>query len=316
MTRLIILLLVAVGLAALLMARPGGDSTKLNGEGALVSLDPTQVVQVDIQRPDGTVSLKRQADGWHLAAPYQALADQNLVNAIVGALSSLHSDGVISRNPDKAALFQVDAASGIRVALFYEGDTAPRTNLVVGKLAPGFNHTYVSVADGDAPDAGTRIDRAVYRVAGPIRYTLQRKANDWRDRHILHVPPDTITQLTLSRPQGELTLTLNRDAWQLSGDDVPEQAVPKGVIDHLLTRLAGLQASAFVDEPAEMGPTPLMTLSLRPKAAEVNPIDLVVEAKVDTGYRVVVDADPQRFVVATEPLQALLEDPLAALGID
>jgi len=131
---------------------------------------------------------------------------------------------------------------------------------------------------------------------------------------VLRFMPAQITQISIARPQGQLTLIRYDDGWQLSGDKVPEPVVPVAVVDHLLTRLLGLQAIDFVDVPADIGTPPLMTLSLQ--AGDTNPIDLVVEAQIDTGYRVVVDADPKRFVVATDIIQPLLDDPLVALGID
>jgi hypothetical protein len=304
--RLILLLLVAASLAALLLADRTDNTSAPIVALKLVDLDPSRVGRLEIHRPDGSVVLVREGDAWHLSNPVDAAADGDRVNAIVGTLATLVSDGVISRNPGKAKMFAVDSAAGIRVDLYYGTDDQPQATLMVGKLTPGFTHTYVTRLGADHGDE-------VHRVAGPIRFQLERDASSWRDRRVLNFQPQQITRLSLLRDSGSLDLTWAENGWQTTHlDGTP---VPKNVVAHVLTLLSGLYAQSFVDGPSAVGGSPLLTVSLWQEGQD-NPIDLVVEAEADGGYQVVADADPQRFIVSSPGLAELVGDFYPVFGLE
>lgn len=301
MARLLAILLVAlVLLGGLFVAERLGEHSGPPGTSELVALDADRITRVEIVRPEGPVTLEKGSDGWHLTAPIDAPADQALAEGAVRTMAHLVSNGVISRNPDKADTFEVDPAHGIRVSLFYADDASPKASVVVGKLAPGFTHTYATLAD--SPE--------VHRVVGPLRYQLQRTPGQWRDRAILRLDPAQVTRVAFVGAKS-LTLEKGPDGWTPEGGGDP---VPDTVVRRTLDLLAGLKAQSFVDTPVDAVANPLLTVSFWSDGEE-SPVDLVVETTDGDGYRVVSEANPQRYLVFASQIKELIADPARALAM-
>lgn len=297
---LAILLVALVLLGGLFVAKRMGDQNGVPQSRELVALDPERIQRMEIVRPEGPITLEKGAGGWRLTAPIDAPADPDQVTGTVRTMATLVSNGVISRNPGKAATFEVDAAHGIRLNLFYAGDTEPRASVVVGKLAPGFTHTYAALS-GSAE---------VHRVVGPLRYPLQREPGQWRDRAVLRLDPARVTRVAFA---GKKPLTLDKGAagWTPAGGGAP---VPDAVVQPALAFLTGLKAQSFIDDPVEAVAKPLLTVSLWTEG-EAQPVDLVVETESAGAYRVVTGANPQRYRVFGTLIQELIDDPARALAL-
>jgi hypothetical protein len=304
---LVVLLLVLAGLGGLFFAERMNEQQATPHPVALVHLDPDKVTRVVIEGSKGRTVLEKGPDQWRLTEPVDYPAEPELVKSTLSLLAGLMSDGVISTNPAKADLFEVDDAHGLKVALYDSAEAAdPRVRLVVGKLAPGFTHTYVKVGDG--PE--------VHQVPGALRFQLERDATQWRDKTVLAFDPATIDGVTLG---GKATVTVKRagDAWAwdpaTAGKSGPAAAPATEAVERLIKDLSVLRAQGFEDTPPEAPAKPLLTVTLARKDG-TSPIDLVVEAEEGTRYRVVAEANPQRFLVPTGPLEPYVKDPAAALA--
>ena len=84
-------------------------------------------------------------------------------------------------------------------------------------------------------------------------------------------------------------------------------------LKNTLLFLSRLQAADFVDEPVTNEGPPLLSISMREPDGQAA-TDLVVEAEQDGRYRVVVDANPQRFLISKTRLERLIADPATALA--
>lgn len=300
---LIVLFLVLVGLGGLFFAERMSEQQSAPHPVELVRLDPGKVNRIVIEGPKGRTVLEKGPDQWRLTEPIDYPAEPELVRSTVNLLAGLSSDGVISTNPKKADLFEVDDAHALKVALYDDAEGAdPKVRLVVGKLAPGFTHTYVKVGDGPA----------VHQVPGALRFQLERDATAWRDKTVLAFDPATIDGVTLA---GKATVSVKRagDGWAWDKAAAGKAAPGADAVERLIKDLSVLRAQAFEDTPPEAPAAPLLTVTLARKDG-TSPIDLVVEAEEGTRYRVVAEANPQRFLVATGPLEPYVKDPAAALA--
>ena len=297
---LLILLVILVALGGAFVAQRMGEHPGESAAHALVSMSPEKVQRFEVTREGQTTVIARTDDGWRITAPIDAPADGDMVDGAVTMLATLISDGVISSNPDKAPLFEVDPEHGIGVAFYGEGADTPLVRYTVGKLAPGFTHTYVTLEGS----------HDVHRVKGPIRFQLQKDVSSWRDRSVLRFDPVAVSRLAFF---GDETLDLTRadDGWRVAGDDA---VAPDGAVQPILKYLSTLRALSFEDAPEELTGAPLLTISIW-TGGQPNPTDLVVEAEDPLGYRVVTDADPQRYLVGTDRLKELVADPKAALAL-
>ena len=302
--RLLVLLGVLAVLGALFVA---GRMAQQPGEPyhrALVNINTDQVARIVVEGPKGRTELERGPDGWRLTEPVDYPAEQDLVGGTLGFLSGLTSNAVISTNPDKAELFEVDDAHGVKVSLYFAGEADPKVRLVVGKLAPGFSNTYVRV-DGE-PE--------VHQVAGALRFQLERDPTQWRDKNVLAFEPAAIGRVLLVGG-GRAAVRRTDSGWAWDGPNPPAGAPSTEAVERLVKHLSALRALGFVDEPPEPPEAPLMTITLG-RAGDESPIDLVVEAGDGARYRVVAEADPQRFLVARGLLEPYVTDSEAALRGD
>jgi len=304
---LVFLLVVLGGLGGLLFAERMHDQPGAPVSFPLVRLDPGDVTRVVIEGPKGRTALEDVQDRWRLTEPVDYPADPELVKRTLALLSDLNSDGVISTNPDKAGLFEVDDAHAVKVALYQADDADPKVRLVVGKLAPGFTHTYVKLGD----------DPKVHEVPGALRFQLERDATGWRDKTVLAFDPAAIDGLTLA---GAHTVTVKRGdkgwTWgpDAAGTGTPTTGAPStDAVERLVKALSVLHAQGFEDTPPEAPAKPLLTVTLA-RPDDQSPIDLVVEAEEGTRYRVVAEANPQRFLIDKSLLEPYVKDPSAALA--
>jgi hypothetical protein len=299
---LVILLLVLAGLAGLFFAERMHEQPEVPVREPLVHMDPDRVSRIVIESAKGRTVLEKGPDRWRLTEPVDYPAEPERVASTLSLVTGLAGDGVISSNPAKADLFEVDDAHGLKVALYEADDADPKVRLVVGKLAPGFTHTYVKVGDG--PE--------VYEVPGALRFQLERDATAWRDKTVLAFDPGAIQGLTLA---GAKTVTVRRkgDGW-VWGPAAAGAGTPSGdAVERLIKDLSVLRAQDFADAPPDAPATPLLTVTLN-RNGDASPIDLVVEAEEGTRYRVVAEANPQRFLVPKGPLEPYVKDPAAALA--
>ncbi len=297
-----LLALVLLALGALYFVVSTGDRGRVSSD-RLVSMHAEEVARIEIIEPARTIMLERRPTGWRLTQPVDYPAVPEFAESAVNVLTTMVSKGVISANPEKAHLFGLAVEKAIHVRLYAEEESAPRVTVQVGKLAQGINFTYVKVGESDQ----------VHQVAGSARIQLTRSVYGWRSKQMIGFDPEALERVTFD---GKKSVTITRDGgdWQWAEEmKNPPGVQPDGAnVNSLLALLSRMQAAGFVDEPVVGEGPPLLAISMRAVDGETA-TDLVVEAEQDGRYRVVVDANPQRFLIPKARLEQLIEDPVAAL---
>lgn len=269
----------------------------------LVNMPAEEVARIDIVMPENTVMLEKRPAGWRLVQPVDYPAVPEFVASAVGEITGMVSKGVISSNPAKAHLFGLAPEDAVVVRLYAEEESAPKATVRIGKLVQGIRFTYVKVGEGDA----------VHQVDGSVRTQVTRSVFGWRSKQVVAFDPEALARVTID---GKKHAVITRDggAWQWAEDmpSPPDTPPDEDGTRALLSSLSRLQAAGFVDEPVTNEGPPLLTISMREPDGEAA-TDLVVEALQDDRYRVVVDANPQRFLIPKVRLEQLVEDPVAAL---
>ncbi len=231
--------LIFAGLLAavyLIMNRPG-EQSRLVGEGDLFfDFDSSTVTAVHITSKSDTIILERRGTEWFVGKPLSYKADQQQVHSLVGLLANLRLETVVSSNPEKQSMFQVDS-TGTRISLF-DGTTSV-AGLIIGKVGNAVGETYVR-ADGSSD---------VALVQGSLTYIGSRPVRDWRDKTIIEVPKEQIQNVAYQYGDTTFTLTFRDSAWFV--DDSP--ADPQ-VVNGVLASLAHFTAYDFVDMPPEPPP--------------------------------------------------------------
>lgn len=212
------------------LRQPGETSSTESSGTMLVSYDSASVDKIEISAAGNSVVIEKQGNGWMLASPIRYRADQNVVTAAVGKGKSIEVKNVVSSNPEKQRVFQVDS-TGTLVQMFAGGNRTAAFR--VGKPSQAYTETYVRKEGSND----------VYLAEGMFSYQFTHSPKDWRDKSIFKSEPDIIRSVIFR--YGDTTFTVaNRDSlWRVNGDSVKDQASARGVINSL----ANLQADDFVD---------------------------------------------------------------------
>jgi hypothetical protein len=168
--------------------------------------------------------------------PITAPADEAAVGTAIGKGAGIRLKSLVSSNPEKQFLFQVDSSATL-VRVFDHG--TERAAFRIGKLGTSYRDTYVRRENSDD----------VYLADGVLTYVYAKPTRDWRDRTIFRTEQEAIQ--TVEFRYGDTTFTLMRQdtIWTVDGAEAAESTVRS-----FLTSLSNMQADGFVDSAAATGP--------------------------------------------------------------
>ena len=225
---LAVLALLAV-VTILVLNRPGEQSSPGFLEEPLVRFDSAAVDRLEITSAQGRVVLARQGSRWMVEEPLSAPADEAVIGTAIGKSASILLKSLVSSNPQKQFLFQVDSTATL-VRIFDHG--TERAAFRVGKLGTSYRDTYVRREGSDD----------VYLADGVLTYVFAKPTRDWRDKSIFRTDQAAIQSVDFRYGDTTFTLTKADTLWLLNGSPTVETTVTS-----FLTSLANFQADAFVD---------------------------------------------------------------------
>ncbi len=231
-TWILVVILLLLVVAVVVVLRLPGEYSVSPGEGDLLfTYDSVSVDRIDIVAPTGNIELRKEGSGWMLTAPLRAPADIRGVEAAVGKGKSIKLSSLISSNPQKQELFQVDS-TGTLVRIYGAG--AERAAFWIGKPGSPATDTYVR-REGDTD---------VFLAEGMLGHFFSKPVRDWRDKAILSLTPEAIHSVRFHYGDTTFTLSMQDTVWRV--DDAP---VKDDVVRSFLSSLATLQCDEFIDTP-------------------------------------------------------------------
>ena len=276
------ILVVLAGVTYFVMQRPGERSSS-GSEKVLVEFDSSAVDRIEVHSSSGAVTIERIGGEWMLTAPLRFRADPAGVGSALGSARRILLSSLVSTNPQKQSLFQVDS-SGTLVRL-YDRD-AEKAAFRVGKMGPSYTETYVRREGSDE----------VYLATGMIGPTFARRPNDWRDKSIFKADQNAITAVTFHYGDTLFALAFRDSAWTI-GDQKADQQTVTG----FLGALANFQADEFIDDAVTT--MPKLTVQIDVAGAQLR---LFAPRDGDKTY-VQSSALPQLFMVYNWRAQQLLK---------
>ena len=280
--------------AAALIRRDGGPARA----GALPALERGAVDTVRVARgTDTTVLARRDSAAWSVNGhPADAATVATLLDAL--ADTSRREEPVAERTASHAGL-GVDSAAGIRVRVAGRGGAL--ADLVVGNRTPDLDGGYIRRAG----------DSVVFLVRGGLAEQLSRTPDEWRDRRIAAVVPDSVGGIELTRGRRTLRLERGASGWVLAGGRPADTAAVRGLLDaYRRVEAAGFARPAQADS-ARFDPADRRARLLRPDGTPL--ITLALDsmsggfwARADTGATVyrLESWDADRLVPADSTLRA------------
>lgn len=226
---------IAIGLAVLVVLWLGSEAMRRrsDGEGDTFALPQITMATTDsliLERSNDTIVLAKVDDvTWTVngnRAAYSTVSDlfTDLEGASSGELVA-QSEGTHAR---------LEIGDGEARALKVYSGGALTTDLLLGKQGRTYRDVYVRL-----PGAAE-----VYSLAANLPSHLNRTMDQWRDRSLTAVTPDSVAALDLRR--GNVTRHLTRDSttWRIDGGDTADSTA----MVTLLRQFQALSAIAFPTE--------------------------------------------------------------------
>lgn len=232
----VLLILILAGAAYLVLQRPGERSVSFENGETLVQYDSSAIDRMTINGPRGSVAIEKQAGKWMLVEPLKYPADPAAVATAIGKGTTIRLAGLISSNPAKQKLFEVDSTATL-VTMYDHGNE--KAAFRVGKPGSSFSETYVR-AEGS---------QDVYLTPEVLTFTFAKNVKDWRDKAICTVDRASVHSIAYRYGDTTFSLTRTDTLWQIDGVPVNDQAVTS-----LLAALASFQADDFVDSAVTAPP--------------------------------------------------------------
>ncbi len=217
---LVAALVVWVGLGALRRAR---DTDKRL---ALPRFDAGAVNEVRIVKGADTLRFLRSQGGWTVNG---YAADAPLVNELVAAMgdTSTRSELVAERASSHRQL-GLDSAGAWRVSVLQGARTVG--DLLIGGQGSGFGTVYARKPGEDA----------AYHLEGQLGDLVRRKLDEWRNKTVANIPPDSVVAMEVQRGRSRYTLTKGDAGWRLGS-----VAADSAAVANLLGRFHALVAAGF-----------------------------------------------------------------------
>ena len=283
---MLVLVLILIGLAVvayLVLQKPGEQSTSGTLEQTLVTYDSAAVDRLEVVGTSGSVTLAREAGTWMVTSPLRYRADLSAVTQAIGKGRSIALKSVVSSNPQKQGLFQVDSL-GTLVRVYERGTESAAFR--IGKAGPNFSETYVRREGSND----------VYLAEGVLTYLFNRRTRDWRDKVIFSASRDSIRAIRFQYGDTTFTLALQDSVWR-----VDDSEASSSTAQTFLGSIADVLADEFVDSAVTVLPKPTGVI-------EVEGTQMVFTYVKDRNvYYVRTSVSPQMFEIQPWRAQQLLK---------
>ena len=167
------------------------------------------VKEADISRFDlkkngaDQVAGERNSSGqWRITSPESLAADQGAVSSLLGTFSSLNSQRLVEEKAANLASYGLDAPK-------LEFDLSEKDNktqkLLLGDDTPTGNGIYAKLDS----------DPRIFIMPSFDKTSIDKTANDLRDKRLLTLDPDKIRQVDLVAKKQEIAFGRNKEEWQI-----------------------------------------------------------------------------------------------------
>lgn len=145
---------------------------------------------------------RTSAGQWRITSPTSLPADQSAVSSLLGTFSNLNSERLVEDKASNLAPYGLDAPK-LEVDLTQKDNKTQK--LLLGDDTPAGNGIYAKL-DGDP---------RVFTIPSFHKTSIDKSANDLRDKRLLTVNSDKISQVDLVAKKQEIAFGRNKDEWQI-----------------------------------------------------------------------------------------------------
>ncbi len=226
----------ALGLMLLFLQRQPPPGV-VEGEALFEGFEQELARAIEVTDSDGEgIRLAKEAGVWVIPAEANYSADPQGVRDILDFISEARSSRMVSSNPEKRSMFDLDEESGLGVRITGAED-AVLADFRIGKTGPDYMSTYVRPQDSDE----------IFLVDETLRRIFVRPSvRQWRDKAIFRFSGSDIIHLMLEREGEKVELEVDAGGnWTLT---TPSSAPAlRGEVETLRNALATLRCDDFAE---------------------------------------------------------------------
>jgi len=170
----------------------------------ILAVKTPEISKFDLKK-DGTEQVAAERNGagqWRITAPATLPADQSAVSSLLGTFSSLNSERLVEEKTANLAPYGLDAPK-------FEVDLTEKNNqtqsLLLGDTTPAGNAIYAKLGG----------DPRIFTIPSYDKTSIDKSANDLRDKRLLTVNADKISEVDLVAKNQEIGFGRNKDEWQI-----------------------------------------------------------------------------------------------------
>jgi hypothetical protein len=170
----------------------------------ILAIKTPDISKFDLKK-DGTEQVGAERNGagqWQITSPAALPADQGAVSSLLGTFSSLNSERLVEEKASNLAPYGLDAPK-------LEVDLTEKNNqtqsLLLGDATPAGNAIYAKLGG----------DSRIFTIPSYDKTSIDKSANDLRDKRLLTVNPDKISEVDLLAKKQEIAFGRNKDEWQI-----------------------------------------------------------------------------------------------------
>jgi len=221
------------------------DSEKKNIQatitGNFLAIDSGSVDKFEISKLGMRVNFHLQNNSWYVVDnDKDYLAANEVVNQILQVAYNLQVNEIVSSNPNKQMLFQVDTLMGTRLS-FYNNDKY-LAGLIVGKAGVDNRNSYVRKSESDD----------VYQAVGALSYLFNRPTSEFRDKTLLKIDTTQINIIELNGLEVNYSF-LNQDSlWKVIPVEGESFVADGNIMSAVLRSLANMRFNEFLENPESL----------------------------------------------------------------
>jgi hypothetical protein len=182
------------------------DTTEASADAPpkILAVKEADISKFDLKK-NGTEQVageRNSAGQWHITSPAPLAADQSAVTSLLGTFSSLNSERLVEDKASNLAPYGLDPPK-LEVDLTEKQNKTQK--LMLGDDTPAGNAIYAKL-DGEP---------RVFTIPSYDKTSIDKSANDLRDKRLLTVDSNKISQVDLVAKKQEMAFGRNKDEWQI-----------------------------------------------------------------------------------------------------
>jgi hypothetical protein len=254
-----------------------------------VDLDSSAVDKIEFCILQSKMVFDKENGKWYASGPKSFKVDKRLVGQLLSMVANLEVVDLISTNPRKQMLFQVDTLTSTILNFMSGNDTL--ASLAVGKTSQDYMYTYVRKTDSDE----------VWSAKGFLSRIVGRHLDQWRDKSILDLDAEKITTIEFKKKKGSFKLAKVDTVWKISSSlYTEEQDTQEDEVRTFIDRISNLRTDEFAELPDLEGVNfkkPVLTLKLTLEDDTEEILTIVQKGRDDKMYFVTKEGEETFFIL-------------------